>query len=106
MSFQELLILSYFKEHEDDYDLAELRELLGLGAVKLQDLLNALFELEMLVYEDHGVQITDKGLTCITANNMEDWSFCSYLDSGDEESCIERVYYPSRFLRLVRTGKM
>ena len=77
LSFHKLLALVYFKNQAENYDLSELRSILGFTQIQLDKMLSELFENEYLVYKNYEMSVSEKGLNYLKKKNAEKYELAS-----------------------------
>lgn len=70
-----LIALAYFNELKDKYTINELAEILGYTHKRIEELTFYLLSNGYIEYVDNLLEISQKGLTLLIANEMEDFSF-------------------------------
>ncbi len=104
--YRKLLVLLYFKTYGKEYDLLELRQLLGLDNSHLDQILMELKSDELIAIEDYIIVITEKGLISLVANNIncnshvsEDYNYKNI--NTDNRMALDEPYVPKKFLTKV-----
>lgn len=99
--YVELLILAYFQNHSKDYFLSELRELIGVSYVQLEEMLEEMIDQEKLFYEDLKLRISFKGRIELLNSRMEEYQTMS---EGEIQKVllndpwpVDKPFYVSKF---------
>ena len=89
-----LLILAYFKEFKEEYNLTELKEKIGISFNMLDNYICELVEEEKLHYKQNMLSVSQKGRLELLKSDLENYSFCNDLEGGfsDEKWSIEKIY--------------
>ena len=74
-NYTELIVLSYFKQYGEKYDVSELMRLAGLTAYQLNNILENMIKEERLFYDDYLLSITEKGMASLVASNLALYNF-------------------------------
>ena len=73
--YVELLILAYFYNYGEEYDLIELKENLGISFRQLDLYLEQMLEKRKLVYSNYMLQLTEKGFIQLMTSKMKDYEY-------------------------------
>ncbi len=100
--YSKLLALVYFKNQAENYDLSELRSILGFTQMQLDEMLLELFEVGCLEYRDYEMNISEKGLYFLQEQNAENYNFESEnknlsVINKDKTISLDEIYIPKEF---------
>lgn len=100
------LTLSYFRSLDGDYDLSELKSLLGLQQNQLDKLIMELKKEGYIAYDDFELKITNKGILHLISNNQIDFSVenseYNYKHINNSELLsLDKPYVPKKFLTKI-----
>lgn len=100
--YSKLLALVYFKNQAENYDLSELRSVLGFTQIQLDELISEFFEEGYLEYNDYEMNISEKGLYFLQEQNAENHNLESEnknLSVINKEKAIslDEIYVPKGF---------
>lgn len=101
-NYVELLALVYFKDKGKEYDLSELRYILGLTQFQLDELISSLFQKCYLGYRDYEMCLSEKGLSFIKEEQALKHEYESdekHLSVIHKEKAIslDTIYVPKKF---------
>jgi hypothetical protein len=101
-----LLALVYFQGKGKEYDLSELRYILGLTQFQLDELIYSLFEKSYLEYIDYEMCLSEKGLSYINQKQALKHEYESdekHLSVIHKEKAIslDTIYVPKKFDRKI-----
>ena len=69
----ELLVLTYFRDHTEEYSLSELREMIGVSLKQLDEIIDRMICEKKLIYEDSMLRISFDGRIMLIDSSMEDY---------------------------------
>lgn len=94
-----LLILAYFKEFKEEYNLVELKEKIGISFNMLDNYISELIESDKLYYKHNMLSISQKGRIQLMNSELENYSFCNDLEKEflNEKWNIEKIYCVHEF---------
>lgn len=101
------LILVYFKEYGENYDILDLGSKIGITITTLSDYIYELIENNFLRYEDDLLQLTLKGRIYLSNTLMEDYTFKSDISLLYEHNKwdINKIYCVHEFSKKKWRGK-
>ena len=98
--FKELLILSYFKQH-NDYSLVQIASNIGVSLNNLADLIEIFIEKGFLERRDDLLSLSFSGRICLQKSSLEFYDYYNDYNSIEEfrEKAwdIDRIYIPEDF---------
>ena len=59
--YLELLILAYFREVGEEYSLYELKEIIGVSIKQIEEMVDALLDEKLLMYQNYLLTLSIKG---------------------------------------------
>lgn len=98
--YRKLLILQYFFERKEKYDINEISNKLGIGYTRLLKLIEALVESNMLIYNNYLLEITDLGRQNIEKNDiyiLYDNDIVNKEINISGKMNIDDIYIPKKF---------
>lgn len=95
--YMELLILAYFRNYKESYSLTELKDNLGISFGQLDSYLDCLQTERKLMFCEHMLQITEKGMIQLLTSEMSGYSF--QINGSDFENEIDVIYKVHKFSR-------
>jgi len=97
--YVELLILAYFKEFHENYDLTVLKEKVGLSYGMLDEYLNELIDNNKIEYRNNLLVITQLGRLSLAKSKLENYSYTSDLDKiySNDSFDLETIYCVHEF---------
>lgn len=101
MSYTRLIVLAYFYQCQKanrNYELGEIKELVGATDAQCASVLDSLFESNMLTFDNDLIAISNLGVEALARNNMELFQFDSLPNSTIAFNDVEEPFYPSRFI--------
>lgn len=103
MEYIELLILSYFKNHSEEYSLQKLRSLLGISFSQLDEIIDEMISNGLLIYDDFILRISFEGRIKLMKSSMERYEQVSEIEIREqllkEPWPIDKPYMVKRFSR-------
>lgn len=75
--YLELLILAYFREVGEEYSLYELKEIIGVSIKQIEEMVDALLDEKLLMYQNYLLTLSIKGRNKLANSEMENYSFKS-----------------------------
>ena len=95
----ELLILSYFKQYQEQYSFGDIAGKIGLSELQVSNYISNLIECGQLKYENDLLRITLSGRNMIAHSAMENYEFNADVESlfESERWPITKVYCPKQF---------
>lgn len=101
--FKELLILSYFKQH-NDYSLVQIANEIGVPLNNLADLIEILIEKGFLERRDDLLSLSFSGRICLQKSSVEFYDYYKYYNDynnieefREKAWDIDRIYIPEDF---------
>lgn len=82
LKYQDYLILAYMKSNYKKYDFSVLVEILGMTYNRLMQSIEALIEMELLVFVETYLVLTKKGEDTLLSKNFDD-----FFDYDKDDSC-------------------
>ena len=76
----ELLVLVYFRDHVEDYSFSELREMIGISYIQLDEILDHMIFENKLVYEDFVLKMSFEGRMMLMKSSMEDYRLITEVE--------------------------
>lgn len=98
-NYRDLLALEYFKNTGKNYSLQELSRILGLTVQQLDELIYKLKSQQYIAYVDYELEITNKGITKLIANDFYDNEEHEILTK--EKMNIWDIYIPENFEKKI-----
>lgn len=102
--YRKLLILQYFFEKKERYDINEIADKLGISHTRLLNLIETLIESNMLTYNNYLLEITDLGRQNIEKNDiyiMYNNDIVNIEINILEKMNIEDIYIPKKFSKKI-----
>lgn len=65
----QLLILMYFQSNED-YSYRDIKKMLGINSIKLNEYLDFMIDNDMLIYNENRMDLKEKGIRILIAANL------------------------------------
>ncbi|MCT4612230.1 MAG: hypothetical protein N4A47_02520 [Clostridia bacterium] len=102
-SYNELLILIYLKEYEDEYLLTEIKELCGFTNVQMKTTINNLIDRELLTNEFGRLLLTEQGNSLLKEKGLNKVSLNELfkdivtLKFTGKPFSFEDIYIPKQF---------
>lgn len=102
--YRELLVIDYFMNKKDNYDINDIVKKLGISREKVLKLLNSLIKKGMITYKDFLLEITDEGKRFVKKNDMY-YTYGKEIITNSinikERMGIDEIYIPKKFLRKI-----
>ena len=101
-NYLKLLALVYFKNQVENYDFSELRSILGLTQLQLDELISEFFEKGYLEYKDYEMGISKKCLNFLQKenavnHNLKSDSINLSVINKENASPLDKIYIPKGF---------
>ena len=100
--YLKLLILSYFKDHVEEYSFEELMHIIGVSTIQFDKIIDEIFEDELLKYDGVKIVLTFKGRVMLMNSSMEEYSYDNYdMDElfFDEKWPLDKPFLVNGFSR-------
>ena len=103
-TYIELLALVYFKNKGTEYDLSELRYILGLTQLQLDELISILFEKNYLEYSNYVMCLSEKGLSLLKQEQALNHKYKSdekqlLVIHKEKAISLDTIYVPKDFIK-------
>ena len=102
--YRKILILQYFFEKKEKYNINEISVKLGIGYIKILSLIESLLEMNMLIYNNYLLEITDLGRQSIQKNDIYiiyNNDIINIENTTSEKINIDDIYIPKRFSKKI-----
>lgn len=102
--YRKLLILQYFLEKKENYNINEITVKLGISNMKMLNLIGNLIEMNLLKYNNYLLEITDSGRQNIEKNDiyiMYNNDIVNTEINILEKMNIDDIYIPKKFLKKI-----
>ena len=104
--YSKLLLLTYICQYKEKYTVADLKAMLGMTCVQFDALLDDLFKLNYLIYENYLLSVTVHGKAFIANSSMYKYNhgnLASQLICINPQiaTSLDEVYIPEGFLRKI-----
>lgn len=97
----ELLVLTYFRDHTEEYSLSELREMIGVSLKQLDEIIDRMICEKKLIYEDSMLRISFDGRIMLMDSSMEDYHIVNEEEINSRllkaNWPIDKPYFVSKF---------
>lgn len=95
----ELLILSYFKEYDKQYALADLKEKIGISFKLLDEYLDKLISERKLVYKQSLLSLSKEGRIYLANSELENYAYSADLEKkySREKWDLDKIYCVQKF---------
>ena len=102
--YRKLLIQQYFLEKKENYNINEIAVKLGIGNMKMLNLIGNLIEMNMLRYNNYLLEITDLGRQNIEKNDiyiMYNNNIVNTEINILKKMNIDDIYIPKKFSKKI-----
>ncbi len=82
-NYVEYLVLAYFRQLGQEYNLYDLKERIGISIRMLNEILDDLFNRRLLEYKDNLIVLSKEGRLALSNSDLEEYTF-------DEEEYFEK----------------
>lgn len=108
--YVELLVLSYFQNHPDEYSLGELRNIIGISFAQLDDIIDCMISEGKLLYRNENLELSFEGRMMLLNSSMEEYEYFSEVDINKYllKECwsIDKPFYVSKFSKKKWRGSI
>lgn len=94
-NYVECLVLAYFKQFGQEYSLYDLKDKIGISMGLLNEILDSLFQRELLEYRDNLIVLSKRGRLALSNSELEEYLFGEEKYLGKEEVTkwpLEKVF--------------
>ncbi|MBR3882497.1 MAG: hypothetical protein IKJ36_04430 [Clostridia bacterium] len=103
--YRKILILQYFYDVKEKYDINELIRKMGINIEILFGLIDELIESQLLIYQDFLLKITEEGTKNLTNNEIYSLYGNKIINNNfidvNNKLNVQDIYIPKRFTKKI-----